>query len=140
MRLLAEESGQSLVEVTVAVVILTACILPLAGMFDTALGASGRGGDRDRARLEAHSAVEALRALGYRETALRYAPGRPAVCPDDRPDDRFGCTLETVFVNEDLEPAERDGGRMLVRVRVAWERDGRESGHREVALLAADEP
>ena len=43
-------AGYSLVEVMVAMVVLTVAVVPMVGMFDTAIGAADASADYDKAR------------------------------------------------------------------------------------------
>ncbi|WP_162924420.1 type IV pilus modification PilV family protein [Rubrobacter indicoceani] len=131
------EAGYSLLEVMVAVVILTVCIIPMAGMFDAAVGAGG--GDLDRARSQANRTVETVRALDYRTAVLRYGSGGAVACPGGEEPGYEGssCTLRAGFVDEELRLTDvRYGTRLLLEVRVEW--DGKT--HRQTALVAAVEP
>ena len=57
--------GYSLVEVLVAIAILSLAILPMVGMFDAALRAATLGSNYDRARALANEKLEEIRALPY---------------------------------------------------------------------------
>ena len=65
IRRIVEESGYSLVEVMVAMVVLTVAILPMVGMFDAAIGAAKAGGDYDEARACAVQRLERAKSLPY---------------------------------------------------------------------------
>jgi Tfp pilus assembly protein PilV len=56
-----------MVEVMAAIMILALAILPMAGMFDTALRAAVLGGNYDKARALANEKLEEALALPYRE-------------------------------------------------------------------------
>jgi prepilin-type N-terminal cleavage/methylation domain-containing protein len=66
-KLLRDESGYSLVEVMVAIIILAIAILPMVGMFDAGLRASTEGSNYDRARALANEKLEEIKALSYRD-------------------------------------------------------------------------
>lgn len=60
-----EESGYSLVEVMVSMLILTIAILPMVGMFDMGLKAASTSGNYDRARTFANTKLEQAKSLSY---------------------------------------------------------------------------
>src|SRR5215217_1025902 len=62
---LREESGYSLVEVMVAIVLLAIAILPMFAMFDTGLKSANRGSNYDKARALANKQLEQARSLSY---------------------------------------------------------------------------
>lgn len=128
------EGGYSLTEVLVAITILAVAILPMASMFDSALEATGAGGDYDRARALAHRTLEEVRALDYRRAAEDYPPGATLACPTS--DGKFTCEVKTEFVGEDLQPDESSKTRMWIRVSVGWEGKSYETD----GLVTADEP
>ena len=64
-RLLTGAPGYSLVEVLAAIVVLTVAIIPMVGMFDAALRATGAGGDYDTARACAGQKLEEAKRLPY---------------------------------------------------------------------------
>jgi prepilin-type N-terminal cleavage/methylation domain-containing protein len=74
-RLLRSESGYSLVEVMVAIMILAIAILPMVSMFDAGLQASAQGSNYDEARALANEKLEEIKALPYRD------PDNPAGAP-----------------------------------------------------------
>ena len=130
-------AGYSLLEVMVAVVILTVCIVPMAGMFDAAARGGGEADGYSHARAQADANAERITALGYREAVRLYGPDGGTGCPTDAPDDGFTCAVESGFVDENLNRTEADNAtRMLVTVRVGWD------GHlyRQPLLLTADAP
>src|ERR687893_72725 len=62
---LARETGSSLVEVTVAMAVLTLAVVPLAGMLESGLRAATSPGEHDAARALANEKFEEVRALPY---------------------------------------------------------------------------
>lgn len=130
------EGGYSLLEVLVAMVILTVCIVPMAGMFDSAVNAAGAAAKQDIARAEAGRALEGIRALGYEEAAAEYPPGAPKACPKEAAEESMLCTVETSYVDGDLEKIGAYGTRMIVSVEVAW--DG--ASYDATGFIAAGEP
>jgi hypothetical protein len=65
IRRTARDSGYSIVEVMVAVVVLTIAIVPMVGMFDAALRVADAGGDYDAARTCAVQTLEQVKSLPY---------------------------------------------------------------------------
>jgi prepilin-type N-terminal cleavage/methylation domain-containing protein len=65
---LREESGYSLVEVMVSIVILAIAILPMAGMFDMALNSATAGSNYDKARALANLKMEEAKSLPFDST------------------------------------------------------------------------
>jgi Tfp pilus assembly protein PilV len=65
IRRTTEESGYSIVEVMVAIVVLTIAIVPMAGMFDAAITAANASGDYDEARTCAVQILEHVKSLPY---------------------------------------------------------------------------
>jgi hypothetical protein len=65
IRNLAQDPGYSIVEVMVAIVVLTIAIVPMAGMFDVALRAADASGEYDEARTCAVQALEQVKSLPY---------------------------------------------------------------------------
>lgn len=62
---LRSESGYSLVEVMVAIMLLTLAIVPMVGMFDTGLKVATQGSDYDKARALANKQMEMAKNLSY---------------------------------------------------------------------------
>jgi prepilin-type N-terminal cleavage/methylation domain-containing protein len=83
---LENESGYSMVEVIVAIMILSVAIIPMVGMFDAGLRASLVGSNYDKARMLANERLEKVQALPYNKTSPAgvndsaveiYHPGTP---------------------------------------------------------------
>lgn len=111
---LKRESGYSLVEVMVALVVLTVAILPMVGMFEAALRAATASGDYDRARMCANQRLEQAKSLPYRAVDAGPAEG---VCQPSE----FDYTVSTRFVDRDLREVGEDRGLMKVAVTVEWD-------------------
>src|SRR5215208_5949262 len=62
---LREESGYTLVEVMVSIIILAIAILPMVGMFDMGLNTANTGNKYDRARNLANTVLEQAKMLPY---------------------------------------------------------------------------
>ncbi len=121
---LMDEAGYSLVEVTVAMVVLTVAIIPLVGVLEAGLRAAAEGGRYDAARALAHGELEEARGLPYNapggaaDSAVeRYAPPGPPGGTAGR----FTYAVETEFVDEELAPVGSPTGQMRVDVTVTWE-------------------
>jgi hypothetical protein len=65
IRKVARDPGYSIVEVMVAIVVLTIAIVPMVGMFDAALQAADASGEYDEARTCAVKALEQVKSLPY---------------------------------------------------------------------------
>lgn len=131
---LKSESGYSLVEVMVAIIILAIAIIPMVGMFDTGLKAALLGSNYDKARSLANEELEEIRALPYSspdELALNtansvveiYPPGtKPCTGPIDP---AFGCQVQTRYMKLDpasasIDPDPNAKTMMEVVVTVTW--------------------
>ena len=108
-----EESGYSLVEVLAAIVVLTVAIIPMVGMFDAALRATGAGGDYDTARACANQKLEEAKRLPY-ETVSGGLPDGSCDAPG------FGYEIEEEFVDASLGETATDVGLLRVTVTVVW--------------------
>ena len=64
-KLIKRESGYSLVEVMVSIVIMTVALLPMVSMFDMGLHSAGTGSNYDKARAFANSELEQAHKLAY---------------------------------------------------------------------------
>lgn len=62
---LKNESGYSLVEVMVAIMLLTIAIIPMVGMFDAGLRAATQSSNYDKARALANKQMETAKNLPY---------------------------------------------------------------------------
>ncbi len=114
------ESGYSLVEVMVAIVVLTVAILPMVGMFEAALRAATTSGDYDRARACANQRLEQAKSLPYEVVKTLPTGG---VCETSG----FGYAVSTQFVDQELRDVGDDRGLMKVTVTVEWD-DGSSYG------------
>ncbi|QIN78019.1 prepilin-type N-terminal cleavage/methylation domain-containing protein [Rubrobacter marinus] len=137
-RLRSGESGYSLVEVMVSIIILSIAIIPMVSMFDVGLKAATRGGSYDQARALANERLEEIKALPFKNDTPQndsvvetYPPGKKTL-PGGR---GFDSVVTTAYqdVNsageyrdsgkDDINPA-NDGKvrttRMKVTVDVTW--------------------
>ena len=107
------ESGYSLVEVMVAIVVLTFAILFMVGMFEAALRAATTSGDYDRAWACANQRLEQAKSLPYEVVKAGPTEG---VCEPSG----FGYAVGTQFVDQNLRNVGDDRGLMKVTVTVEW--------------------
>jgi prepilin-type N-terminal cleavage/methylation domain-containing protein len=63
--LLRSESGYSLMEVLVAILLLSIAIIPMVGMFDAGLRAANTSGNYDKARALANAKLEEAKSQDY---------------------------------------------------------------------------
>ncbi len=107
-RLSKGESGYSLVEVMVAIMILAIAIIPMVGMFDAGLRAAVLGGDYDRARAIAGEELEEIRTLPYNtppnppadSVVEIYPPGGAVACTGPI-EAGFSCQVQTAYARMD---------------------------------------
>ncbi len=67
LKVLRTESGYSLLEVMVAILLLAVAIIPMVGMFDAGLRAATQGSDYDKARALANKQLETAKNLPYQD-------------------------------------------------------------------------
>ncbi len=79
---LKNESGYSLVEVMVAIMLLTIAIIPMVSMFDMGLKAAAQGSDYDRARALANKQMETAKNLSYQDARDGFPVGSSAPSAD----------------------------------------------------------
>lgn len=126
-----DESGYSLVEVLVAIVILAVAILPMVGMFESGLKAASMSGNYDKARSLATLKLEQAKALPYETVGTNLPAGYVAPEPSLSPSfDGFEYRLEKQYLKQptvdpdDSSVAFRDGsgdeGLMKITVTVKW--------------------
>jgi Tfp pilus assembly protein PilV len=120
------EWGYSLVEVVAAIMILSLAILPMVGMFDTALRAAVLGGNYDRARALANEKLEEVRALPYSQpggAADSVIEKHPPATPAAGTEGMFTYTVRTMFVDASFaDPAHSSPtSQMRVEVEVEWQ-------------------
>jgi prepilin-type N-terminal cleavage/methylation domain-containing protein len=123
---LREESGYSLVEVMVSILILAIAIIPMVGMFDMGLNAATRSGDYDRARTLAGEKLEEIRALPYNKPGSpsdsaveKYPPGTPVADTQGK----FTRTVTTRYfvenpTTQNLEEAANSPAQPMMRISV----------------------
>lgn len=107
-------AGYSLVEVMVAMVVLTVAVVPMVGMFDAAIGAADVSADYDKARTCAVRKLEHLKSLPYEAVEGGLQGG---VCDPSG----FGYTIATQSIGADLGDDSGDEGLTMVTVTVDWD-------------------
>jgi prepilin-type N-terminal cleavage/methylation domain-containing protein len=75
LRLLKTESGYSLLEVIVAILLLAVAIIPMVGMFDAGLRAATQGSDYDKAWALANKQLETAKSLPYEDVRDDFPVG-----------------------------------------------------------------
>ena len=111
-------AGYSLVEVMVAMVVLTVAVVPMVGMFDAAIGAADASADYDKARTCAVQKLEHLKSLPYEAVEGGLQGG---LCDSSG----FGYTVATESIDTDLGDGSGEEGLTMVTVTVDW--DGEDS-------------
>jgi prepilin-type N-terminal cleavage/methylation domain-containing protein len=107
-------AGYSLVEVMVAMVVLTVAVVPMVGMFDAAIGAADASADYDKARTCAVQKLEHLKSLPYEAVDGGLQSG---VCTPSG----FGYTIAARPVSSDLGDGSGEEGLTMVTVTVDWD-------------------
>ncbi len=77
---LKNEAGYSLVEVMVAIMLLSIAIIPMVGMFDAGLRSASLGGNYDQARALANEKLEEAKALSFSGALARYPEDSTVDC------------------------------------------------------------
>ena len=111
-------AGSSLVEVMVAMVVLTVAVVPMVGMFDAAIGAADASADYDKARTCAVQMLEHLKSLPYEAVQGGLQGG---VCTPSG----FRYTIATRAIGPDLGDDTGEEGLTMITVTVDW--DGEDS-------------
>ena len=127
-----DESGYSMVEVMVAILILAIAIIPMVGMFDAGLRAAVVGSNYDQARALANSRLEKVEAMSYPNVVASYPPANgpsgagSQSCPSPTPSG-FDCRIQTNYISVDYStnpPALKTDSSartmMQVEVTVTW--------------------
>ena len=128
---LGQEAGYTLVEVMVAIMLLSIAIIPMISMFDAGLRASVVGSNYDKAQTLTNERLEVVRALPYNrpgepaDSAVEiYRPGTPFSGTSGI----FSYTVTTTYYRETIEGIVPDTSNnsvvkpmMQVTVRVDWQ-------------------
>ena len=128
---LKNESGYSLVEVVVAIMLLGLAIIPMVGMFDAGLRAAVLGSNYDKARALASGELAEIQALPYRQAGTpadsvveTYPPATsPRSCTETSAEETFDCQVETTYVrlgDSEIVPDTNARTMMQVEVTVSW--------------------
>ena len=125
------ESGYSLVEVMVAIMLLGLAIIPMVGMFDAGLRAAVLGSNYDQARALAGEELAEIQALPYKNSDAApnsvveiYPPSGTNSCTGTVPSRLDDCQVETTYVRLGSSGivADPDARTMMrVEVTVTWE-------------------
>ena len=107
-------AGYSLVEVMVAMVVLTVAVVPMVRMVDAAIGAADASADYDKARTCAIRKLEHLKSLPYEAFEGNLQGG---VCDLSG----FGYTIATQSIGADLGEGSGEEGLTMVTVKVDWD-------------------
>jgi len=128
-RLTKDESGYSLVEVVVAIMLLSLAVIPMVSMFDSGLRAAVLGGNYDRARAIAGEELEEIRVLPFRADGAPadsvveiYPPGATTSCTGPI-EVGFGCQVQTAYTRLDATGITPDpNARTMIQatVTVTW--------------------
>ena len=143
--LLKEQSGYSLVEVMVAIMLLAIAIIPMVGMFDAGLRAAVLGGNYDKARATANEELEEIRALPFRidgapvdSVVEFYPPGTTTSCTAPV-DSAFGCKVLTTYVRLDSSSVVPDpNARTMLQVQVTVTWDGESKTYTTTGLISKE--
>lgn len=148
---LKSESGYSLVEVMVAIMLLGLAIIPMVGMFDAGLRAAVLGSNYDTARVTAIEELEEIKALPYdasgdginnNSVVELYPPdSSPHTCSAPIPAVLDSCQVDTAYARLDssdvvLDPNART--MMQVDVTVTW--DGGGNSYNATGLISEETP
>ena len=108
-----DASGYSLVEVMVAIVVLTVAVVPMVGMFEAAIQAANASGDYDKARTCAVQKLEQMKSLPYEAVEGGLQGG---VCAPSG----FGYTIVAQPIGTDLGDGSGEEGLSMITVTVDW--------------------
>ena len=137
---LKNESGYTLIEILVAILLLSIAIIPMVGMFDAGLRAAVLGSNYDKARALANGTLEEVKSLPFADDGdannllERYTPvnepgppvglgaGTPVSCDEDI----FDCEVTTTYMNEDYA-TEASTRTLWIKIDVVVRWDGSKS-------------
>jgi prepilin-type N-terminal cleavage/methylation domain-containing protein len=153
-----DESGYSLVEVMVAIMLLGLAIIPMVGMFDAGLRASVVGSNYDRGRAIASEELAEIQALPFsspdppaantdNSVVEIYRPSNVTPAPSPAPPADYACTgtmptgfscrVESAYVRFDASNVVPDGTvRTMIQatVNVTW--DGGSNSYSTTGLVS----
>ena len=117
-----DEAGYSMMEVVVAIVILSIAIIPMVGMFDAGLRAAVLGANYDKGRALANEKLEEAKALPYDAVVEVYPPGTRDCSGAVEPG--FDCEVRTAYASLGHAAVITGGSSvtmMQVKVTVSWD-------------------
>lgn len=142
LRRLREESGYSLVEVLVSIVIMALAIIPMVSMFDMGFYSTTEGSNYDRARMLANLKLEEAKNLpyvtvrdnfpepagtpappdgsGYYQSAWKTEPGADFANLEYRVEKQYMALPNPDDALDDFEPSATATGLIRVKVTVQW--------------------
>ncbi len=142
---LKDEGGYSLVEVVVAIMLLSIAIIPMVSMFDAGLRAAVVGSNYDRARAIAGEEQEEIQALPFKINGAPadsvveiYPPGATTPCTGTMPAG-FNCQVKTAYVSVGTTGVIDDPNAramLKIEVTVAW--DGGSSSYATTGLVSKE--
>jgi prepilin-type N-terminal cleavage/methylation domain-containing protein len=129
-----EESGYSLIEVVVAILLLSIAIIPMVSMFDAGMRVAVLGGNYDQARALAGKQVATVESLSYSDVKTSF-PSSPAAFNGSGTSETTGGTdpefpnftyeVSKQFLDpptgSDFDDSSTDKGLMRVTVTVNWD-------------------
>ncbi len=129
-RVFNDESGYSLVEVIVSILLLSVAVTPMVGMFDAALRAATTGSNYDKGRTLANSSMENIKSLPYIKSSPsgvndsvveNFVPGADRACPVIVPTG-FSCAVRTRYANSTLSSFQTtpQTSQMEIVVKTGW--------------------
>ena len=141
-RLIREESGYSLVEVMVSIMISAIAIIPMISMFDMGLNVATRSGTYDRGRALAVEQLEEIRALPFSGTSGSlvdtYPPGSPRACAGSV-EAGFACQVETNYVSLGSSAVTADpAARTMIEVEVSVTWSGGSGSYSTTGLITKE--
>jgi len=112
-----------MVEVIVAMLLLSIAIIPMVGMFDMGLRTATTGSRYDEARALANANLEKVRALPYADAQVTYKPlnATPAGTAVSCNSGIFTCNVTTTYVNNTFNADPAATTRMRMVVTVMWD-------------------
>lgn len=129
------QAGYSLIEVVVAILLLSLAIIPMVSMFDAGLRSATLGGNYDIARTTATEQLEEIKALSYEEAVAAYPPGSSTSC--DTPGVVSSCEVKTNYAKLDgARVATDSGARSMMQVEVKVEWSGGDNSYTTTGLIA----
>lgn len=141
-----DESGYSLVEVMVAIMLLAIAIIPMVSMFDAGLRAAVVGSNYDRARAIVGEEQEEIQALPFRvdpnppvdSVVEIYPPGATTPCTGTMPAG-FNCQVKTTYVSVGSTGVIDDpNARAMLKIEVAVTWDGGNSSYTTTGLVSKE--